>query len=101
MQNELDQGNTLNVSVWHSTAHNTTTDWWNRLIGHVERRIGARHGLPQEIPQPVVDEVYRLFERMEEEYGEGSEFLLEDWQEEFETFAERWWDRINARLEHG
>ncbi|XP_072016426.1 uncharacterized protein [Amphiura filiformis] len=99
MQNELDQGNILNVSIWHSKAHNTTSDWWDALIKRVERRFGANHGLPRKLPQPIVDEVCSLFERMEEEYGQGNDIILSDWQAEFETFAEEWWDTYSAKLQ--
>ncbi|XP_072016266.1 uncharacterized protein [Amphiura filiformis] len=99
MQNELDRGNILNVSIWHSKAHNTTSDWWNAFIKRVERRFGADHGLPRKLPQPIVDEVCSLFEHMEEEYGQGNDIILSDWQAEFETFAEKWWDISSARLQ--
>ena len=102
MQAELDQGNTLNISMWHSKAHDTTSEWWTNYIERIERKIGKDHGMPKTLPQRIVDEVCELFERMEEEYGKGNgSIVLSEWQVEYETFAERWWDRINMRLQHG
>ena len=101
MQTELDQGNVLNITVWHSKAHDATSQWWLRLIRRIEIRRHD-HGLPKTLPEVIVDEVCDLFERMEEEYGKGNgSIVLSDWQAEYQTFAERWWDRFNQKLQRG
>ena len=100
MQVELDQGNVLNITVWHSKAHDATSQWWLRLITRIDIRR-SDHGLPKTLPEVIVDEVCELYERMEEEYGKGNGIVLSEWQAEYETFAERWWDRINQKLQRG
>ena len=101
MKAELDQGITLNVTMWHGKAHDATSDWWTRFITRYERRMGKNHALSRTLPEGIVDEVCELFERMEEEYRNGSKIILNKWQEEYKTYVERWWEGKGSNLQLG
>ena len=101
MQTELDQGNILNVTVWHGKAHDATSDWWIRFIQRYEDKMGTDHGLSKMLPEGIVDEVCELFEHMEEEYRVTNEIVMGEWQEEFKTYARRWWETFKIQLERG
>ncbi|XP_072015638.1 uncharacterized protein [Amphiura filiformis] len=101
MQAEYDQGRPLNISAWHSEAHKSMSNWWNRLIQRLDRRVGRDHGIPREIHPRVTEQVCDLFDRMQVEQDAGNNIILSEWQEEFETMVEGVWDRIVKRVVSG